>query len=101
MAGRIKVHEAKRHSDRFPASRISDVVIRLTDGAKIASGDVHARGGPEAPMSMDDVKAKFTTMTAALGQKRQARIWAMRDRLLDPDTLFADLRAELISPVRA
>ena len=101
VAGRIKVHEAKRHSDRFPASRISDVVIRLKDGAKIASGDVHARGGPEAPMSMDDVKAKFTTMTVALGQKRQARIWAMRDRLLDPDTLFADLRAELISPVRA
>lgn len=92
---RIEVREDQRHSDRFPASRFADVTVHLNDGRAIHSGDIHARGGPEAPMDMAEIQAKFETMTRHLGVERQARIWAMRDRLLDPDALFSNLLNEL------
>jgi hypothetical protein len=66
-------------------------VVTLTDGRVIETGDVHARGGPEAPMAMDEVEAKFHVMAAALPDERRAAIWAMRARLLEPDARFSEL----------
>ena len=45
----IEVVEDDRHNARFPAGRWSDVTVKLKDGRRLDSGDVHARGGPEAP----------------------------------------------------
>ena len=71
---------------------------RFDSGAKVltgmASGDVHARGGPEAPMDRDEVIAKFMEFaTPPLGVSRAA---AIRDAVLglqSPDAKFSDLGA--------
>lgn len=88
---RISLQENARHSNRFPAARWSDITVTLKDGRQLASGDVQARGGPEDPMALQEVLQKFEAMAAALGPKRTAAIWAMRDRLLRPDVSFKDL----------
>jgi 2-methylcitrate dehydratase PrpD len=88
---RISVLEDPRHSDRFPLGRWSDVSVHTGDGAVLASGDVHARGGPEAPMSLEEIEGKFGVMSAALSPERQAKLWSMRQGLLSPGARFADL----------
>ncbi|OBY28043.1 MmgE/PrpD family protein [Leisingera sp. JC1] len=77
---RITVAEAARHSARFPACRVADVVVTLTDGRVFETGDVHARGGPEAPFSQEDIVRKFMEFAApSLGE---ARAGAIRDAVL-------------------
>jgi 2-methylcitrate dehydratase PrpD len=95
---RIEVTECARHSDRFPAGRWADVTLELTDGRQLSSGDVHARGGPEAPLGLDEVAAKFSRFAApVLGQARSDAIWAIQDRLLDPATPLSELTSLLTS----
>ena len=88
---KITIREDARHSDRFPLGRWSDVTVHLTNGQSHSSGDVHARGGPEAPMPMDEVEAKFHVMAQALPSDRRAAIWEMRETLLKPEAKFSDL----------
>ncbi|OED47435.1 2-methylcitrate dehydratase [Rhodobacteraceae bacterium (ex Bugula neritina AB1)] len=89
---RISVSEAARHSVRFPVCRVADVVVTLTNGQNIASGDIHARGGPEAPFSQNDVVRKFMEFaTPSLGE---ARAGAICDTVLGfskADSKFSDL----------
>ncbi len=92
----IEITEEPRHSTRFPLGRWSDVTVELRDGRVLASGDVHARGGPEAPMAMADVEAKFHIMAATLPTARRDAIWAMRGRMADPGTRFAELLALIL-----
>ncbi|MEJ6707472.1 MAG: MmgE/PrpD family protein [Amylibacter sp.] len=89
--GKIEVYENSRHSERFPTGRWSDVTVRTHDGAAHASGDIHARGGPESPMSIAEIEAKFHVMAAPLAPERRAKIWRMQSRLLDPDVKFSEL----------
>ncbi len=102
IVDRISVVEAARHSDRFPKSRTADVSMTLTDGRVLQSGDVHARGGPEAPMNRDEVIAKFMEFaTPPLGATRAGDI---RDRVLEltqPGSKFSDLGALLYDPPTA
>ena len=92
ILSRISVSELARHSQRFPACRVADVEITTTDGRVLASGDVHARGGPEAPMDKSEVIAKFMEFAVpSLGQARAADI---RDAVLNftnSDSRFSDL----------
>lgn len=89
---KITVREEPRHSARFPEGRWSDVTITLNDGRRLSSGDVHARGGPEAPMEMSEIKSKFDTMShAGLGAARSQAIWDAGQSLRDEDVLFSDL----------
>ena len=97
---RIIIHEDARHSDRFPDGRWSDVTLVLKDGQQISSGDVNARGGPEAPLQMHEVEAKFHIMAAALPDARRSALWNMRDRLLQPDVKFKELADLVHAPVR-
>ena len=95
---RISVSEAARHSDRFPAGRWSDIDITLQDGRVLRSGDVHASGGPEAPMDDADVLQKLHHMADnTLSPARVDAIWEMRDALLDPNVKFTDL-VRLVTP---
>ena len=87
----ITITEVPRHSARFPAARWSDVTLMLTDGQVLRSGDVHARGGPEAPMDIAETKAKFTHFSKSLGASRVAELWSWRAALQSPDRPFADL----------
>lgn len=98
MHARITVREEPRHSARFPTGRWSDVTARLRDGRVISSGDVNARGGPEAPMPEADIRAKLDAMAShALSEERLAALWEMKERLLRPEALFSELGA-LVMP---
>jgi 2-methylcitrate dehydratase PrpD len=88
---RIHVTEEYRHSARFPAGRWSDISVFLRDGTRLDSGDTEARGGPEAPMALEEVEAKFHIMSGVLPETRRQALWAMRERLVQPETRFADL----------
>ena len=92
---RIVVTESERHSARFPAARWSDVTVRLQNGSTIQSGDTHARGGPEAPMSLAEIEAKFHSFAAPLAPARRAALWAWRDELARPEGRFAEFLALL------
>jgi len=95
--GKITVREASRHSERFPLGRWSDVTVYTHDGTALHSGDVHARGGPEAPMATSEVEAKFHVMAAPLPSARRNDLWAMQRRLLEPGSKFSALLA-LVHP---
>ena len=101
MLAKITVHEDARHSARFPEHRCSEVSLTLRDGTIMTSGDVHAKGGPEAPMTLAEIEAKFHMMVATLSRPRADAIWQMRRRLLEPDVKFADLLALVHSDVEA
>lgn len=96
---RISVHEAVRHSERFPEGRWSDVTVELKDGRRLASGDVNARGGPDAPMDMHEVEAKFHIMASALPEPRRRAIWEMREQLMQPEAKFEELARLVRAPM--
>jgi 2-methylcitrate dehydratase PrpD len=94
---KIEVQDIARHSGRFPAGRWSDVTVHTSTGPPISSGDVHARGGPESPMTLAEVEAKFHTMAAPLSKDRRTAIWHMRRRLLNPEVKFSELLSLIYS----
>lgn len=95
----ITIVEDARHSSRFPAGRWSDVTIELSDGRVLQSGDVHATGGPEAPMQPDHLRRKFDMMAAAaLAPDRASAIWTAGQSLLDNGSLFANLAEHVCAP---
>ena len=96
---RISVHEAVRHSERFPKGRWSDVTVELKDGRRLASGDVNARGGSEAPMDMHEVEAKFHIMASALPEPRRRAIWEMREQLMQPEAKLEELARLVRAPM--
>ncbi|MFO1147457.1 MAG: MmgE/PrpD family protein [Alsobacter sp.] len=96
---RIEVREAERHSARFPLGRWADVVITTRDGRTLASGDVHATGGPEAPFTPADIASKYMEFAApVLGEARAAAIREHILGLAEPGSRFADLAALLYDP---
>lgn len=94
---KITVMEEARHSERFPLGRWSDVTVRTHAGDVLHSGDVHARGGPEAPLERAEIEAKFHVMAGTLPQARRTALWAMQRQLLDPETRFSAL-LDLVHP---
>lgn len=99
IVARTVLNVEPRHQARYPAGRWSDVEVTLVDGRVLASGDVHARGGPERPFSSADIVAKFMEFAApVVGDSRAA---AIRDAALDltrPGSRFADLATHLYDP---
>jgi 2-methylcitrate dehydratase PrpD len=96
MVRRIAVTAVPRHQARFPAGRWADLEIRLKDGRVLASGDTHARGGPERPFAAPDIIAKFMELAApCLGEVRAAAIRDATLALTEPGSRFADLAQHL------
>ncbi len=99
VMNRVTVSECNRHSDRFPDGRWADVRVTTTDGQTLESGDVHARGGPESPMTREEVITKFMEFAVpAIGAQRASEI---RDTILgftNPHSNFADLAALIYDP---
>jgi 2-methylcitrate dehydratase PrpD len=96
MLERVHVAESARHSARFPQGRWADVQIETVDGRVLDSGDVHARGGPEAPFSPDDIIAKYMEFAAPVVGDERAQM--IRDRILGltaHESRFGDLAALL------
>ena len=96
---RVKVMEDARHSARFPAQRCADVTLVLRDGTELHSGDVEARGGPEAPLTDSEIEAKLRLFAEpVIGATRTRALWTMRRELLKPGHLFAALSALVTDP---
>ena len=96
---RISVAERDRHNARFPTGRWADVQVTTSDGRHLLSGDIHARGGPEAPMPRQDVIDKFLEFaTPAIGRQRALRLSEKVLALNDPGTHFANIAADLYCP---
>jgi 2-methylcitrate dehydratase PrpD len=94
LINKITVEQEPRHSARFPAGRWSDIEVTRKDGRVLKSGDINARGGPEAPLTDAEVLEKLHFMAGrALPPERIDALWAMRDALLEPGTKFASLAA--------
>jgi 2-methylcitrate dehydratase PrpD len=88
-----------RHQARFPAQgRWADIEIEMQDGSVLASGDLNASGGPDAPFDAATICGKYMAFAApVLGE---ARAGALRDAVLAlsrPDALFSDVNT-LITP---
>ena len=75
------------------------MTITLNNGNVLHSGDIHARGGPEAPMALSEIERKFETMTACMDAPRRHQIWQMTEKLLDKNTRFSELLTLLHSPI--
>lgn len=87
---RVEVSENPRHSARFPEGRWADVEIETQDGTRCHSGDLNARGGPDLPLSRQEVIDKFTDFAApVLGPDRASQI---ADATLGLDTSGARFR---------
>ena len=99
LVARTSVSESERHSERFPLGRWSDIQITLKDGRVLDSGDVHARGGPEDPVTPDQIRDKFMEFAIpAIGEQRAQKIREGVERLLEPNSRFADFAELLYEP---
>ncbi|WP_170329692.1 MmgE/PrpD family protein [Ruegeria arenilitoris] len=96
---RIEVVESNRHSSRFPQGRWADVILSTSAGRVFESGDIHARGGPEAPISRDEVLVKYAEFaTPVIGK---ARADAIRKAILgwvDSNSRYSDLSQLIYYP---
>jgi len=60
----IQLVEVDAYNERFPANRISHVIIELNDGQRLDSGPTEAAGDPEMPFSAKQIEAKFVRFAA-------------------------------------
>jgi 2-methylcitrate dehydratase PrpD len=88
LAAKVR-HEAREY-DSYPAAFPGGVRIRTTDGRTLEADLSYQRGGPENPMTPDEVRAKFRENAAlALGD---AAIGALEEAVLSLEE-HDDLRA--------
>jgi len=96
---RIHVAESDRHNARFPQGRWADVSLKTTDGRVLVSGDVHARGGPEALISRQEVIEKyFEFADPVIGHARAEAICSVILGWVGPGSCYADLAPLLFDP---
>ncbi|WP_170405923.1 MmgE/PrpD family protein [Ruegeria arenilitoris] len=99
---RITVSESDRHNSRFPAGRWADVQVTTQDGRVFRSGDIHARGGPESPMSRQDVIDKFVEFSSPeIGGSAAKNLSRAVLNLTDPGTRFSDIVQPLYRSVKS
>ena len=97
LVARTSVIDCPRHEARYPEARWADVTLRMADGRVIASGDVHARGGPERPLGEAEIVAKYHVLADPV--LSEARATAIRDAALGLDVSgvrFTDLARHLV-----
>ncbi|SDX29105.1 2-methylcitrate dehydratase PrpD [Ruegeria halocynthiae] len=99
VMSRIEVTERQRHSARFPEGRWADVAIEISDGTVYESGDLNARGGPELPLSQQEIIDKFTEFAApVVGGNRADKICTAILKLTLPGARYSDLSDLLYDP---
>ncbi|MEL6576155.1 MAG: MmgE/PrpD family protein [Pseudomonadota bacterium] len=91
---------APHHEERFPAARWADVTITMQDGTIHASGDVHARGGPERPFGSAEITDKYRAFAEpVLGAERAGALCSAVLALTKKDSVFGDVLSNLHAPV--
>ncbi|MEZ5778610.1 MAG: MmgE/PrpD family protein [Paracoccaceae bacterium] len=100
LVERTVMETSERHQARFPAGRWADVEITLKDGAVLASGDTHARGGPERPFGRKDVVDKYMQFAVpALGAARAEALCDAVLGLTSADSRFSETASHLYDPI--
>jgi 2-methylcitrate dehydratase PrpD len=91
--------EVDEFSRRFPEERWARVRIGLRDGRTLVSAPAQARGGPDNPLSDDELSAKYHALAdRVLGAARATRIQSLVAALPSDDACAA-LCEELVHPV--
>ena len=99
LIGRIRVAENDRHDARFPQGRWADVRIITKDGQAFQTEDLNARGGPDEPMSRQEITNKFQAYAApVLGAVRAEKIQQAVLGLVEANARFSDLAELLYDP---
>lgn len=97
LAVGIGVHESAEMTAAFPAGRTADVTLTLTDGRRLSSGPTTAAGDPEAPLTRQEMAAKFlAAATPVVGDVRARRLAQLLDRI--EDHALKDVLDELCAP---
>jgi 2-methylcitrate dehydratase PrpD len=93
----MKVIEDAEFSRRFPAERWARVRITLKDGRILASEPAIARGNPENPLTDNELRGKYRSLTEpVLGVGRAARIERLVDALHDDPAALRPLIDDLM-----
>ncbi len=75
---KIKGEASEEFEKMFPAKQPSKVVVRTTDGREYSEYLEYPKGDPREPMTMDDLTAKFNSLSdALLSADRQTEIREM------------------------
>jgi 2-methylcitrate dehydratase PrpD len=89
LVGVTAVAESEKYNARFPEGRWGEITLVLADGRRLSSGEINARGGPDQPLSRDEVVAKFRAFAEpAIGA---ARARAIEDAVFALNETDADL----------
>jgi 2-methylcitrate dehydratase PrpD len=66
----------------YPRHFVGHVAVRLTDGRVLEERQDHPRGGPEFPMTREELTAKFrANATEAVAEAQASRVIALVDAL--------------------
>ncbi|MEM9498931.1 MAG: MmgE/PrpD family protein [Pseudomonadota bacterium] len=88
-----------RFEARYPEGRWAEVTLTLRDGRAVASGEVHARGGPERPFSRADIVDKFHDFADPVLGRARAQGLAEAVLSLPDGAPFSDVARHLYAPV--
>jgi 2-methylcitrate dehydratase PrpD len=98
LLGLTTLTESDEFSRRFPAQRFARVTVALRDGRSLASAPCEARGGPQNPLSDDELRAKYRALAEpAIGAARASRIETLIAALPRDDAACAALCDELLT----
>lgn len=86
LAERMRLVEDAAFSGRFPAERLARVEVELTDGRRLDTGPVAARGDPEDPLGETELIAKYESLAVpVLGMGRADALAKLVRALPDAD----------------
>lgn len=74
LSSRIRLVEDPAICARFPAERFAIATLETRDGRSFTSGWTEAHGGPNDPLSEDEISAKYRALAQQLGDNRRQAI---------------------------
>ena len=90
LAAKIEVVEDPDFTAQMPAKRPSRITIAFNDGSELIAAGEHIRGDPEAPLSSNELREKFDTLTAGSWTPETANaIWQTCLKIVEHDDISA------------
>jgi 2-methylcitrate dehydratase PrpD len=100
--GRIRVeHEPKFEGENGRYRVACRLVVKLKDGTERETSVLYRKGSPEDPMSGDELKHKFRTLTRQISERRSEDIAQAVSRIDDCDNLAELSRLLTVDGVEA
>lgn len=100
LAHDMQIIEDEGYNQRFPAERWADATVILQDGRTLTSEPHTARGDAAEPLSNDEVREKFATLTKpTLSEARSQLIYTSIEGLEADHDALSQLLGALLAPV--